>query len=164
MVWPDVRTSVYRFPSDVKRFRPSIIIIIIMITQVGSLFSTPGCLTCTMITEAGSLLTTPCYLTCTMITEVGSLLTTPCYLTCTMITEVGSLLTTPCYLTCTMITEVGSLLTTPCYLTCTLLPCYSVFTQPSLRPTLLTMAVKTTHTISELPVAHCFGIFLNFLK
>ena len=36
--------------------------------------------------EVGSLLTTPCCLTCTMITEVGTLLTTPCYLTCTMVT------------------------------------------------------------------------------
>ena len=52
-----------------------------------------------MITEAGSLITTPCYLTCTVITEAGSLLATPCYLTCTMIKELGSLLTRPCYIT-----------------------------------------------------------------
>ena len=54
-----------------------------------------------MITQLGSLLTTPCYLTCTMITDVGPLLTTPGYLTYTMITEVNSLLITPCYLTWT---------------------------------------------------------------
>ena len=72
-----------------------------------------------MITQLGSLLTTPCYLTCTMITDVGPLLTTPGYLTYTMITEVGSLLPTSHYLTCNMITEVNSLLITPCYLTWT---------------------------------------------
>ena len=93
---------------------------ITMITEAGSLLTTPCYLTCIMITEAGSLLTTPCYLTCTMITEEGCLITTPCFLTCTIITEAGSLLTTPCYLTCTLIAEAGTLLTAPCYLTGTM--------------------------------------------